>query len=389
MRDRESAWQKIMQKRLEEYAKEFGIALASLEARGLTVFEEETVLELAELEVTERKHFLAPEAAQAWFELKAAAANDGILLRVVSAFRSVERQAELIRRKCAGGESLEEILSVCAFPGYSEHHSGRAVDLAEPGGPLLNESFEKTEAFAWLSKRAHEFGFFLSYPGGNQQGYQHEPWHWCFHKTKADEAGRCQVNPDARLPALIIIDMQNCMRATVTGARNNTSAEEKILLLLSDWRKAGGTVVHVRHISQSAASPFRPGQPGVEFQESFAPRIGEYVLDKNVPDAFFRSGLETWLRARKINQLVIVGVSTNNSVEATVRTAGNHGFEVQLVADATFAFEKRDYNGVLRTAEDVHAMSLANLDGEYAAVVTTTVLRDGLRKSEENQSLSH
>ena len=182
-----------MQTRLEEYATEFGIALASLEARGLTVFEEASVLELAETEVTERKHFLAPAAAQAWFELKAAAANDGIILRVVSAFRSLERQAELIRRKRAGGQLLEEILSVCAFPGYSEHHSGRAIDLAEPDGPLLDESFEKTEAFAWLSKRAHEFGFYLSYPAGNSQGYKYEPWHWCFHKTRVDEPGSRQA----------------------------------------------------------------------------------------------------------------------------------------------------------------------------------------------------
>lgn len=376
-----------MQERLEEYAREFGIALASLKARGLIFFEEESVLELAEIEVTERKHFLAPAAAQAWFELKAAAASDGIILRVVSAFRSLERQAELIRRKRAGGESLEEILSVCAFPGYSEHHSGRAVDLAEPGGPLLDESFEKTKAFAWLSKRAHEFGFFLSYPAANPQGYKYEPWHWCFRKTMTDEPGSRQVNRTARLPALIIIDMQNCMRATETGPRNNTSAEEKISILLSGWRKAGGTVVHVRHISRSASSPFRPGQAGVEFQELFTPYPGEYVSEKNVPDAFFRSGLETWLRARKINQLVIVGVSTNNSVEATVRTAGNHGFDVQLVADATFAFEKCDYNGVLRTAEDVHAMSLANLDEEYASIVRTDVLLDGLRKIEEKQRL--
>ena len=111
------------------------------------------------------------------------------------------------------------------------------------------------------------------------------------------------------------------------------------------------------------------------------------MSEKNVPDAFFRSGLETWLRARKINQLDIVGVSTNNSVEATVRTAGNHGFDVQLVADATFAFEKCDYNGVLRTAEDVHAMSLANLDEEYASIVRADVLLDGLRKIEEKQRL--
>jgi len=94
-------------------------------------------------------------------------------------------------------------------------------------------------------------------------------------------------------------------------------------------------------------------------------------VEKNVPDALINTGLERWLRMRGITKLVIVGVSTNNSVEATARTAGNLGFETQVVADATFAFDKIDYHGTHRTAEEVHAMSLANLDEEYATITTT------------------
>jgi 1-aminocyclopropane-1-carboxylate deaminase/D-cysteine desulfhydrase-like pyridoxal-dependent ACC family enzyme len=74
---------------------------------------------------------------------------------------------------------------------------------------------------------------------------------------------------------------------------------------------------------------------------------------------------------RNINALIIVGVSTNNSVEATARTAGNLGFQTQVVSDAAFAFDKVDFDGNLRTAAEVHAMSLANLQGEYAQVVCT------------------
>ena len=69
--------------------------------------------------------------------------------------------------------------------------------------------------------------------------------------------------------------------------------------------------------------------------------------------------------------LVIVGVSTNNSVEATVRMAGNLGFDTYLVSDACFTFARRDFQGRLRTAEEVHAMSLANLQGEYCTVLDT------------------
>lgn len=176
------------------------------------------------------------------------------------------------------------------------------------------------------------------------------------------------------MQALIIIDMQNCMSWAEAGERNNPQAETNIGLLLAHWRKQQCPIVHMRHISRSSTSLFRPGQSGCEFQPAFMPLDREAVFEKNVPDAFIHSGLERWLRVRGINELVIVGVSTSNSVEATARTAGNLGFQVQVVCDATFTFAKADFNGVARTAEEVHAMSLANLDGEYAQIVTTQSL---------------
>lgn len=173
------------------------------------------------------------------------------------------------------------------------------------------------------------------------------------------------------LPALIIIDMQKGMADPKSGVRNNPQAEDNIARLLDAWRGADATVVHVRHMSRHPQSVFWPGQPGAEFQDRFAPLAGAYVHDKNVTDAFINSGLERWLRVRGIRELVIVGVSTNNSVEATARTAGNLGFDTTVVADATFAFAKTDYAGNHRSADDVHAMALSNLDREYATVVDT------------------
>lgn len=171
--------------------------------------------------------------------------------------------------------------------------------------------------------------------------------------------------------ALILIDMQQGMKTPAAGMRNNPEAEHNIQILLGAWRKAGFPVVHVRHISRSPDSPFWPGQPEAEFQPELAPLEGEHVVEKNVPDAFIHSGLERWLHVRGIGRLVIVGVSTNNSVEASARTAGNLGFKTIVVSDATFTFAKEDYAGVLRSADEVHAMSLANLDGEYASVMST------------------
>lgn len=179
-------------------------------------------------------------------------------------------------------------------------------------------------------------------------------------------------------PALLLIDLQKGMAAAGLPPRNNPQAEENVRTLLGAWRAARAPVVHVRHISRTPGSPFWPGAEGVEFQDRFAPEPAEQVFEKNVPDAFVHSGLERWLRVRGIDSLVVVGVATHNSVESTARTAGNLGFNVSVVADATFTFEKADFAGTLRTAEEVHAMSLANLAGEYAKVVTASEVLDVL-----------
>lgn len=168
--------------------------------------------------------------------------------------------------------------------------------------------------------------------------------------------------------------MQQGMRSPAAGSRNNPRAESVIATLLRAWRAQAAPLVHVRHISRTPGSPFWPGQSGVEFQPDLAPLDSEHVVEKNVPDAFINTGLERWLRVRGIGSVAIVGVSTNNSVEATARTAGNLGFRTLVVSDATFAFAKTDFDGVQRSAAEVHAMALANLQGEYATVVTAQEL---------------
>lgn len=174
--------------------------------------------------------------------------------------------------------------------------------------------------------------------------------------------------------ALIIIDMQKGMRSTKLSRRNNPNAEANIQRLLAHWRSAGMPVVHVRHISRSPGSVFWPGQAGAEFQDALMPLASEHVVEKNVTDAFTNSGLERWLHVRGIKELVIVGVSTNNSVEATARSAGCLGFQTSVVSDATFTFDAPDLSGAIRTAEDIHLMSLSNLKGEYARILESSEL---------------
>lgn len=178
--------------------------------------------------------------------------------------------------------------------------------------------------------------------------------------------------------ALVIIDMQQGINHPKLGRRNNPEAEQRMLALLDAWRETGRTVIHVRHFSRSPDSVFWPRQSGVEFQPAFLPWDGEGELHKQVPDAFCHSALEGWLRADGINQLLIVGVVTNNSVESTARTGGNLGFEVIVPYDACYTFDGADFFGHPRSAEDIHAMSLANLHGEYAQVVATEAILQSL-----------
>jgi zinc D-Ala-D-Ala carboxypeptidase len=132
------------------------------------------------LDIHGREQRLTPEAAKAWSEMKTAAEKDGEILQLVSAFRSVDYQKQIIQRKLAAGQSWEQILRVSALPGFSEHHTGRTIDLTTPGSKELEEEFENTPAFRWLTKRAGEFEFTMTYPRGNSFGVAYEPWHWTF-----------------------------------------------------------------------------------------------------------------------------------------------------------------------------------------------------------------
>ncbi|HSP17289.1 MAG TPA: cysteine hydrolase family protein [Thermoanaerobaculia bacterium] len=147
-----------------------------------------------------------------------------------------------------------------------------------------------------------------------------------------------------------------------------------MLRLLAAWREAGRTVIHVRHVSKEPTSTFRPGQPGVEFKPGFVPLAVETIVEKSVPTAFIGTSLEALLRARGADPLVIVGVITNNSVEATARVSGNLGFNTIVVSDGTFTFGKADFAGTFRSAKEVHSMSLANLNGEYATVLSANTV---------------
>jgi len=178
--------------------------------------------------------------------------------------------------------------------------------------------------------------------------------------------------------ALLLIDLQRGIDDASWGRRNNPELEANIARLLAAWRKTARMLFHVRHDSTEPQSTYRPGQPGNDFKPEAQPRRGEMVIAKQTNSAFVGTDLDPLLRGAGIDTLVIGGVITNNSVEATVRMAGNLGYTVYLLADGCETVDKKDLNGRLWPAEDVHALSLANMDGEYATVVATAEILQAL-----------
>ena len=137
-----------------------------------------TWLALAGFDRYRRPLWLHVDAARAWSHMREAALRDDVVLEAISGYRSHDYQLGIFERKLARGLTVDEILTVNAAPGYSEHHSGLALDIGAPDEPPAEESFEHTRAFAWLREHAGGFGFVMSYPRDNPHGIVYEPWHW-------------------------------------------------------------------------------------------------------------------------------------------------------------------------------------------------------------------
>lgn len=157
---------------------ELGIAPDYGTRPPLQSYSEATELEHIGENIVGRPQQLTPATAVAWRAMVAAAAEASIALLPVSGFRSIDYQAMLIRRKINAGQSIDEILKVNVAPGFSQHHTGNAIDIATPGYKPLLEEFDESPAFEWLQENAGNFGFVMSYPRDNAEGVIYEPWHW-------------------------------------------------------------------------------------------------------------------------------------------------------------------------------------------------------------------
>ena len=187
---------------------------------------------------------------------------------------------------------------------------------------------------------------------------------------------------------LLVVDLQQGFDAPGWGRRNNPNLELRASELLRAWRGAGRPVVHVRHMSTDPSSPLRPGQPGNEFKPETAPIAGEAVIEKRVNSAFIGTSLETDLRRAGCRGLIIVGLTTNHCVSTTARMAGNLGFVTWVVSDATATFDRVGPDGVEHPAEQIHAIALSDLHGEFATVVDTVAVLAALQVPRYSRSAS-
>ena len=141
--------------------------------------------------------------------------------------------------------------------------------------------------------------------------------------------------------------------------------------LLAEWRARKRPIFHVQHMSTEPDSPLRTELPGNAIKREVAPTGDEPVIRKSVNSAFIGTDLLERLQQVGIDSLIIIGLTTDHCVSSTARMAGDLGFRVIVVADATAAHERLSYNGARHSAETVHELALANLHQEFATILTT------------------
>jgi len=185
--------------------------------------------------------------------------------------------------------------------------------------------------------------------------------------------------------ALLIIDIQNDYFPGGAMALEGTdAAAQSAAKLLAACRAKHLPVFHMQHHSvRSGATFFIPGTPGVEIHASVAPAANEKVIEKNYPNSFRETALETRLEAAGTRHLVIAGMMTHMCVDATVRQAFDLGYRVTLAADAC-ATREQSYGGQTIPAAQVHGAFLAALNGLYAKVVPVDEVIQMMEKGKDS-----
>lgn len=175
--------------------------------------------------------------------------------------------------------------------------------------------------------------------------------------------------------ALLVVDVQQGFEDPWWGRRNNERCDENIAALVSSWAAHRRPVVYVQHASRNPDSPLHPDNPGHVLKPYLQEHEPDLRVTKSVNSCFYGSpDLDAWLRGHEISQLAICGITTNHCCETTARMAGNLGYEVLFVTDATHTFDRQTPQGEWISADDLARVTSANLHGEFATVVSTEEL---------------
>ena len=127
------------------------------------------------LSLDSSKIYVTIETKKALLKMAESAKKSGINLIIDSGFRSVWYQRVIIRRRLEKGEEYKKLITFVAPPGYSEHHTGRAVDFVPS-----EARFAYSKTYKWLKENAAEFGFFETYPEDTTGVTPWESWHWVY-----------------------------------------------------------------------------------------------------------------------------------------------------------------------------------------------------------------
>ncbi len=145
-------------------------------------------------------------------------------------------------------------------------------------------------------------------------------------------------------------------------------ALERIAALLDAARAQGRPIVHVAHRGKPGGL-FDPETSAFAFAGPAAPREGEAVVIKTLPDSFVGSELDATLKKAGTTNLLVAGFMTHMCVSSTVRTSMGLGYAPTVIADACATRDLPDGHGGRVAARDLHRNELAALSDLFAAVI--------------------